>query len=115
MRNQVIKPARRPGVFQISLLSPPHLDLIAFHPGYIHPPPASGIRHPKHWVRTGREFVGIFLGFVAFVWSLWWSFPWFGLLVCQSFHAWGDFMLDEKRRVKLGKNDKKSLWIIIMV
>jgi len=97
------------------LLSPRHLDLIAFRPGYIQPPPAPGIRRFKHWAETGREFVGIFLGFVA---SVWWTFPGFGLLVVTgvlglSFHAWGDFMLDEKRGVKLGKNDKESLWIVL--
>ena len=97
------------------LLSPQHLDLIAFRPGYIQPPPAPGTRRFKHWAETGREFVGIFLGFVA---SVWWKFPWFGLLVvtgvlCLSFYAWGDFTLDEKRGVKLGKNDKESLWIVL--
>ena len=97
------------------LLSPQHLDLVAFRPGYIQPAPAPGIKRFKHWAETGREFVGIFLGFVA---TVWWTFPWFGLLVVTgvlglSFHAWGDFMLDEKRGVKLGKNDKESLWIVL--
>jgi len=97
------------------LLSPRHLDLVAFRLGCIQPLPAPGIRRFKHWAETGREFVGIFLGFVASVWA---AFPWFGLLVVTgvlglSFHAWGDFVLDEKRWIKLGKNDTESLWIVL--
>ncbi|KAF8964251.1 hypothetical protein BDZ97DRAFT_1817203, partial [Flammula alnicola] len=74
------------------ILSPDHLEYIAFGPGYIEP--QSGIRRYSHWAEYGFQHV---VAFLAFIGAVVWLFPTLGLLIiggllAQFCWAWHSFL-----------------------
>ncbi|RDB18197.1 hypothetical protein Hypma_000507 [Hypsizygus marmoreus] len=95
------------------VLFPTHLELVAFRPGYISTP--RGIRRFSFWAESGLELVAIFFAFLA---SVWWIYPTFGLLalggvVAQCMYAWQGFEVD--RSLPLGDDDRQSLYLVAKV
>jgi hypothetical protein len=92
------------------ILSPEHLEFVAFHPGYIES--LSGIRRYAYWAEYGYQHIVIFLGVLAI-------FTWFhpnigfvvlGGLLAQFCMAWHRFLPDPN--TPLGDDDQQSVFLL---
>ncbi|KAF5314845.1 hypothetical protein D9619_007268 [Psilocybe cf. subviscida] len=92
------------------ILSPEHLEFIAFRPGYIKS--LSGIRRYAYWAEYGYQHVVIFVGALA---MFTWIYPTAGFVVlggllAQFCMAWHTFLLD--RNIPLGDDDQQSVFLL---
>jgi hypothetical protein len=92
------------------LLSPHHLEFVAFVPGYI--PSPKGIHRFAHWADCAMQHVMIFLAVVAAV--AWWRTS-IGVLFAagvfaQFVFAWREFVVD--RTVPLGEDDRQTMYLV---
>ncbi|KZT05054.1 uncharacterized protein LAESUDRAFT_750764 [Laetiporus sulphureus 93-53] len=93
------------------LLSPKHLELITFSPGYL--ASERGARRFAHWADTAVPHIVIFLAPVAVL--MWWNLS-IGALVAAAIlagfvYAWHDFHVDLS--VPLGEDDRQSIYLAV--
>ena len=97
------------------VLSPKHLDLVAFHTGYhnLNEIPR-GIRRFAHWADIAVQHILIF---VAFVVSVFWFDHSIGATLAASIlarfvYVWRDFRFD--KAIPLGADDRQTMYFLMM-
>ncbi|KAK0451181.1 uncharacterized protein EV420DRAFT_1561310 [Desarmillaria tabescens] len=92
------------------LLSPRHLEYVAFFPGYIASP--QGIRRFAHWADVAIAHVMIFFAFIVCIGTqhLPLGVALAVLTVGQSIVAWHNFSFDSE--IPVGDDDRQSLYLV---
>ncbi|KAI0945906.1 hypothetical protein AcV7_010020 [Taiwanofungus camphoratus] len=93
------------------LLSPQHLEIITFPPGYLSSP--TGTRRFAFWADCAAHQVFIFLACLAAY--VWWDFPRGVLLASAALarfvYVWHDFRVDQS--IPPGEDDRQSLYLVV--
>lgn len=95
------------------LLSPHHLDLIAFQTGYL--PHVQGVPRFAHWANCGLQHVAIFF---AAIFAVGYCNTAVGLALVAFFlvrfvYVWQNFEFDQS--IPLGEDDRQSLYRVAMM
>ncbi|GBE87287.1 hypothetical protein BKA93DRAFT_570855 [Sparassis latifolia] len=93
------------------LLSPQHLELVAFTPGYIASP--KGLQRFAHWTDCATHHVFIFLACIIALalWDVALGTAVAGVALARFIYVWSDFRVDAS--VPLGEDDKQSVYLAV--
>jgi len=93
------------------LLSPQHLEVVAFRTGYVSH--GRGPHRFGHWAECAHQHIVIFLAFVAV--GAWWNIQYgtwaVAAMLARGVYVWHDFRVDFT--VPLGEDDRQSLYLAL--